>query len=257
MARTLNPASTPVTRAHVPKEVILDLDGTLVNSNDAQAMAWMEAMREAGFRRASFERLRPLIGLPAPALLAQAVGVAAETDVGRMIIDRRRQIFARRYLPGVGPTVGARLLLEKMHRQGLRLILATTAGDDEAARLIKVAGVGPLLDDAVTGNDLSRSSNGGDVLRVALERCRSDRANVVMVADTPFDVEAGRKARIRVVALRCGGWADSTLEGAVAIFNNPGDLHDRYARSPFFPIAFGHYASPLPAGEPAARLSHA
>lgn len=244
-------------RAHVPKEVILDLDGTLVSSNDAHAMAWMEAMREAGFRRASFERLRPLIGLDAATLLQQALGVDARTDVGQAMIERRRQIFTRRYLPGVKPALGVKPLLEKMHRQGIRLVLATTAGDDEAARLIKVAGVGHLLDDAVTGDDLARTAGDGDALRVAIERCRSDRAQLVFIGDTPYDVEAGRRARVRVVALRCGGWADSTLEGAVAIFNNPGDLHDRYARSPFFPIAFGHYVAPAPLEAPAARLSHA
>lgn len=244
-------------RAHVPKEVILDLDGTLVASNDAHAMAWMEAMREAGHRRVSFERLRPLIGLGAGPLLEQAIGVDARSDAGQTLIERRRQIFTRRYLPGIRPALGVKPLLEKMHRQGLRLVLATTAGDDEAARLIKVAGVGHLLDDAVTGDDLARTYGDGDILRVALERCRSDRQQIVYVGDTPYDIEAGRRARVRVVALRCGGWADATLEGAIAIFNNPGDLHDRYARSPFFPIAFGHYVAPAPVSVAAARVSHA
>lgn len=236
--------------------VILDLDGTLVDSNDAHAMAWLEALREAGFKQTSFERIRPLIGLGTDRLLPHAAGVSAQSTEGRHIVENRARIFSKRYLPGVRPFPNVRQLLERMKRQGLKLVVATSAGPDEALALLWVAGVPDLLDDAVTGSDVARTKPDPDLIELALSQCGCPRESVLMLADTPYDIEAGRRARVSVVALRCGGWADAALAGAVAIYKDPKTLVREYSRSVFFPAAVAAatpYASPSLV---AMRLTH-
>jgi phosphoglycolate phosphatase-like HAD superfamily hydrolase len=232
-----------MSRSRRPTTVILDVDGTLVNSNDAQAMAWLEALRDAGFRHASFERIRPLIGMEPGALLAHAVGVAADSIEGRNILDNRAHTFARRYLPGVKPVSGVRPLLERMKRQGLSLIVASASGLDETLGLIWAAGVPDLLDDAITYNDVTGAA-ASSLLELALAQAGVPGEAVLLLADTPYDIDAGSHAGVDVVVFRSGGWADAALEGAVAIYRDPRDLLRHYSLSPFFPAAVASYAAP-------------
>jgi phosphoglycolate phosphatase-like HAD superfamily hydrolase len=224
--------------------VILDLDGTLVDSNDAQAMAWLEALREAGFRRASFERLRPLMGLGNERVLTHSSGMSLESREGRQIMENRARIFSRRYLPGVKPFLGTRALLERFHRQGLKLVVATSAGLDEALGLIWAAGIPDLLDDAVTGSDLAHAGGGRSLLEAALSQCGCEPGGALFLGVTPYDVEAARHAGMKFVAVRCGGWAEAALDGATAIYRDARDLLNNYSTSPFAAAAPATFATP-------------
>src|SRR5205807_3831517 len=108
------------------RAVILDVDGTLVDSNDAHAHAWVDAFAESG-RMVPFAHVRSLIGMGSDKLLDAAVGVDADSDEGRALTMQRREIFERRYLSFVKPTRGATNLMDSLRDERLALVVASAA----------------------------------------------------------------------------------------------------------------------------------
>lgn len=212
--------------------VMLDVGGTLVASNDARARAWVDALTEAG-RGVPFERVRPLIGIGGERLLpAIAPGLSSRSDEGRRIVRRVGAIFLERYAAGLRPTPGARELVERMRDEGLRLIVASDAEPAEVEAQLRAAGVDDLLAERFTAADLARSTPLLDLAELA--RCQVGLlpTTCVMLADTPHDIEAAARAGMRTIALRCGGYGDRDLTGALRVYDDPADLLAHYDTSP-------------------------
>jgi phosphoglycolate phosphatase-like HAD superfamily hydrolase len=214
------------------KAVLLDLDGTLVDSNDAHAKAWVEALAEAG-HEVPFIRIRRLIGMGADKLLPAVAGLSAESPEGQRISERRSEIFCRRHLPGLGPFPAAATLCARMRDQGLRLVIASSAKKQELSGLLRVADVESLIEDATSGDDAEHSKPDPDIVRAALATAGCAAEEALMLGDTPYDVEAAGRAGVAIVALRCGGWDDRALAGAVAVYDDPAALLARFDDSPF------------------------
>jgi len=214
------------------RAVIFDIDGTLIDSNDAHAQAWVNAIAETG-RRVEFSRVRPLIGMGGDKLLPKVTGVSSESAEGKQIAKRRREIFAADFLPRLQPTRGARRLLEWLRDDRMKLVVATSAEEEEVQDLLRVAGAEKMFESAASSDDAERSKPDPDIVAAAMKRAGCPADQTIMVGDTPYDVEAARRAGIEVIALRCGGWPDAELRGAVAIYDDPADLVDRYDLSPF------------------------
>jgi HAD superfamily hydrolase (TIGR01509 family) len=215
-----------------PKAVILDVDGTLIDSNDAHAGAFVDAGRELG-READFAQVRRLIGKGGDKLIPEAFGVEEESPEGERIAERKKQIFETRYLPGLEPTPGARSLVLRLRDDGLKLVIATSAGGDELGGLLEQAGVADLVQDATSSSDVEESKPDPDIVLAALEKTGYEAEEVVMLGDTPYDVESATRAGVRIVAVRSGGWAEDDLAGAVAVYEHPAALLAGYDESPF------------------------
>lgn len=212
--------------------VLLDVDGTIINSNDAHAESWIDAFAEFGFS-VGLEIVRPLIGMGGDKLMPVAIGVDAEGEVGQRIARRRAEIFRERYLPTLRPFPRARELLERMRADGYTLVVATSAQADEMQSLVRAAGVADLLDEATTSSDAERSKPDPDIVRAALDRSRAEPNEAIMLGDTPYDVEAALGAGVLIVALLSGGWRAEELRGAVEIYADTADLLREYDRSVF------------------------
>jgi len=210
--------------------VIFDIDGTLVNSNDAHTRAWLEALQAHG-HSVPYDRLRRLIGMGADKLLPLVAGVDEKSSHGKAIAASRAEAFSKR-LPSLEPTRGARALLEHVHERGLMLLIATSAQPDEAKAMLEVAGLDDLCPEDV-GSSTDHSKPEPDVFRAALARGGLMPHQAIAVGDTPYDIEAGRRAHVPVIALRCGGyWSDGALSGAVGIYDDPQALLERFSGSP-------------------------
>lgn len=210
--------------------VLLDIDGTLVESNDAHAHAWVRALSEAD-RKVAFETVRPLIGMGGDKLLPKVCGVDAESEEGKRISHRRAEIFLKEYLPHLKPTRGAKDLLRQLKKRGLRLSVASSAKKDELDPLLKICGADRMIETATSSDDADNSKPDPDIIHAALKEIDLPASEVVLLGDTPYDVEAGRKAGVRVVALRCGGWRDADLK-ADAVYDDPADLAEHLDQSP-------------------------
>lgn len=210
--------------------VLLDVDGTLVDSNDAHAQAWSDALRETG-RQIGSEAVLPLVGMGSDKLLPRLTGIHAASEEGKRLIARRMEIFSKEYLPAIQPFRRARELVEQLRAAGLKVVVATSANDDELRGLMRVLGAEWLLDDATNSGDADRSKPDPDIVRVAVDKTGVGPASCVMIGDTPYDVEAATRAGVRIIGLRCGGWGDEALRGAIEIYDDPADLLARCERS--------------------------
>jgi phosphoglycolate phosphatase-like HAD superfamily hydrolase len=225
------------------RAAILDLDGTLVDSNEAHALAWLVALHDFGYEVA-LDLVRPLVGLPPDRILHHAIGATRDPSEAERIVERRSQIFSTWYLPRLLPFVGTRALLQRMKRDGLRLIVATSAPAEEAMALVRASAVSDLLDDVVVGSEAERWPD-TDVVASALARAGCSANSAVLLGDTPYDVAAGVRVGVDTVALRCGGWRDSALRGAAAVYHDACDLLRNFSTSPFF-VTTSPATSPAP-----------
>jgi HAD superfamily hydrolase (TIGR01509 family) len=209
----------------VLRGALLDIDGTLIDSNDAHAQAWKEALAEGGFL-VPFDRIRPLIGMGSdkvvPALTDLPPGARAEN-----LSERRGEIFRARYLPTLRPFPGARALLEELGRRHLLRVTATSATAEDLEALLRQAGVADLMDATVSGDEVDRSKPDPDIVAVALQKTGLRADEAILVGDTPYDIAAACRAGVAPIAVRSGGWADEELRGAVAVVRDVAELHDR------------------------------
>jgi len=203
--------------------VLLDIDGTLLDSNDAHAHSWVEVFQRHGFD-IPFERVRPLIGKGGDKLLPELTGIDAQSRRGKELSDERSTLFLETYLPRLTPTRGARALLDRLKAKGLKLVIATSSNEKELKALLRQAGVADLIGRATSSDD-GASKPDPDIVRAALAEGGLAPDQAIMVGDTPYDVEAAGRAGVRTIALRCGGWwDDAALSGAIAIYDDPAAL---------------------------------
>lgn len=213
------------------KGIILDIDGTLVDSNDAHTKAWQEALRKAG-HDLSYEKIRRGIGMGSDNLLPALVGVEKQSPEGQRISQSWKEIFEREYLPGLKPFRGSRELVERMHSQGYKLAVASSAEKQMLEQLLDLVGIKPYLEEETSSADAQNSKPAPDIVQVALDRLGLEANEVVMLGDTPYDIESAGKLGIGTIALRCGGWGDKDLADALAIYDDPEAVLEQYAESP-------------------------
>lgn len=210
--------------------VILDVDGTLLDSNAAHVEAWVKTLNENGFK-VTADDIWPLVGMGGDNLLPAAVGIDKESPEGKKISERRGEIYKSR-LPHLKAFPGVRELLTRMGDDGLKLVVATSSPKEEVEHALQLAEVADLVEETVSATDAGRSKPDPDTVATAVERAGLPPEELVMLGDTPYDIEAAGKAGVRVIALRSGNFPDDRLRNALAIYDDPADLLARYDSSP-------------------------
>ncbi|HEV3257663.1 MAG TPA: HAD family hydrolase [Gemmataceae bacterium] len=210
--------------------VILDVDGTLVDSNDAHSHAWVVALAENGVH-VPLEKGRRLIGMGGDKLLPLVSGLKEDCPQGEQISKRRGDIFKEKYLASLRAFPGTKDLRLLMRAKGLRLVVASSAKSDELKPLLEVCGADEVIEDKTSSDDADRSKPDPDIVHAALKKIGLPPAEVVMMGDTPYDIEAATRAGVAVIALRSGGWNDGELAGALAVYQDPADFLARYDTS--------------------------
>lgn len=210
--------------------VLLDVDGTLIDSNDAHAQAWVDVGREFG-HSIEFDRVRWMIGMGGDRVLPELTGLEEESEEGARILERRGQIFRSRYLPGLRAFPGAVDLVRRMQEDGKQLVVATSASEADLGPLLEQAGLDGLLTKATNSDDADASKPAPDIVEAALAKSGAEASHAVMIGDTPYDVKAARRAGVRVIGLTCGGWPAHELAGAAAVYEDAAALLRDYERS--------------------------
>ncbi|MBV9659239.1 MAG: HAD family hydrolase [Verrucomicrobia bacterium] len=226
---SLNPASKTT-----PRGVLLDIDGTLVDSVDFHAFAWQRAFREHG-KHLTFAEIRSQIGKGADTLLPVFLDEKERARCGDDIAKTRGRIFKKLYLDRVRPFPEVRALCERLRADGWQLALASSGPADEVAHHKKLLGIADLLDAETTADDVEKSKPHPDIFEVALKKLDGVAPeHAWVIGDTPYDAEAARKAGAHCLGVLCGGFPEADLRaaGAEAIFRDPADLLTRYAESP-------------------------
>ncbi|MGZ4494675.1 MAG: HAD family hydrolase [Nocardioides sp.] len=228
MPETSSPAaSEPV------DTVVLDVDGTLVDSVYRHTVAWAEAFRSVGVTVPAW-RLHRAIGMGGDRLVTAVAGEQVETEHGDEVRRRHGELFSAG-IDEVTALPGAAELVPELRRRGLTVVLASSGGREQTERLLALVGGEELTGSGrwlVTSDDVERSKPAPDLVSAAVERVGGDR--VAMVGDAVWDVEAAREHAALRIGLLCGGFGEAELRdaGADAVFESPQDLLDNLDATP-------------------------
>lgn len=203
--------------------ILFDIDGTLVDSNDAHAAAWVQAFADFGITTDPVQ-VRRSIGMGGDKLMPAVSGIEEDSAIGKMVAERRGRIFKQQWLPILKPFAGARDLVGAVKALGMTVVAASSANKDDLRALLAVAAVDQLMDDETSSDDAEESKPAPDIIEAALKKAKAKPSEAIMIGDTPYDVEAALRAGVRVIGFRCGGWNDEGLKGAIAIYDGPADM---------------------------------
>ena len=216
------------------KAVIFDIDGTLIDTVDLHASAWVEALKHFGFDIA-FEDMRSQIGKGGDQILHGLLPPDVIEQRGEEIKDFRGELFKRDYLAKARPFPGVRNLFERIRASGQRAVLASSGTGEEVEQYKEIAGIADLIDSATSSDDAERSKPFPDIFQAALAKLSPLRPEeAVVVGDTPYDAEAARNAGVKTVGVLSGGFTEQALReaGCIAVYRDAEDLVRNYETSP-------------------------
>jgi HAD superfamily hydrolase (TIGR01549 family) len=209
---------------------ILDIDGTLVDSNYQHAIAWYRALRRHGHVLPIW-RIHRHIGMGSDQIVASLCGDEVEAEQGDDIRDAETELYME-LIDEVEPLHGARELIADLARLGRRIVLASSAKPNEVDHYLDLLDARHLADAWTTSGDVDRTKPEPDLVHAALEHARDDSA--VMVGDSTWDCEAAARAGVETIAVLTGGFSEQELRdaGAVAVFRSIDELRRRLSDTP-------------------------
>ncbi len=216
--------------------VIFDVDGTLVDTNYLHTLAWSRGIRDAG-ETASMSAIHRLIGMGSDQLVEELLG--HESDEAS---DGHSRHF-KKLMPEIEAFPGASDLLDEVHRRGAKVVLATSASENELEAMLEaVDAPDGAIDHVTKKDDVEQSKPSPDIFRVALDAIGLEPAQVLVVGDTVWDVEAASDCDLRVVGVLTGGISRQELEeaGAIAIYEDVAQLLRELDDSPIDELLRAH-----------------
>lgn len=216
------------------RAVIFDIDGTLLDSVDLHAQAWVDAFAHFGVETDPAV-VRRQIGKGGDELMPVFLPPDRVEREGETIEAYRSDLFKRDYLHRVKPFPGVRDLFERIRAADLRIALGSSGKKDEVEHYQEILGIADLVDVVTTSDDAERSKPHPDIFEAALKKLAPlDPRSILVVGDTPYDAEAASKAGLATIGVLCGGFpaADLSKAGCIAIYRDPQDLLAGFERSP-------------------------
>jgi HAD superfamily hydrolase (TIGR01509 family) len=196
-----------------PITVVLDVDGTLVDTNYQHAIAWHRALRDHGYVVQLWEIHRH-IGMGGDQLVAALIGEDGERDDGEAIREAEGRAYAE-LIGEVQVMDGASELLRELHEDGATVVLASSAKEDEVNRYLDLLDAREVVDGWTTAADVERTKPEPDLIEVALAKAEND-GPAVMIGDSSWDVKAAEAAGIPTLAVLTGGFSAAELRAAGA-----------------------------------------
>jgi HAD superfamily hydrolase (TIGR01509 family) len=215
------------------KAVVFDIDGTLVDSVDLHARAWLEAFALFG-HKLSFAEVRKQIGKGGDQLMPVFLSKEEIRRSGELLEKIRGDIYKQRYMKKVEPFPKVRELFSRIKSDGLQIALASSAKGDELEYYKKLINVDDLMEAHTSADDADKSKPHPDIFQAALAKL-DDVApeDAIVVGDTPYDAIASHKAGMPSIGVLCGGFPEYELRsaGCIEIYRDPADLLAKYKSS--------------------------
>jgi HAD superfamily hydrolase (TIGR01549 family) len=214
----------------MPAAAILDVDGTLVDTNYHHALAWYRAFRKHDVSPAIW-RIHRHIGMGGDQLVAAIAGDEVERELGDAIRDAEKGLY-QELIDEVRPFEGARDLMEDLRERGHTVVLASSAKEDEVEHYLELLDARDLADSWTTSADVSATKPEPDLVAAAMQK--AGELSAVMVGDTVWDIEAASRADVKTIAVLTGGFGEQELldAGAVAVFDSPEALRSQLDNTP-------------------------
>jgi HAD superfamily hydrolase (TIGR01509 family) len=207
----------------MPLNAILDVDGTLVDTNYHHALAWHRALHAHG-HNVQMWKVHRHIGMGGDQILDALIGEEAAAEQGDAIREAEAEAY-RELIGEVEPLEGARDLIAKLKEEGATVILASSAKEEEVDHYIDLLDARELVDDWTTSADVESTKPDPDLVHAALEKAGNDERSV-MVGDSVWDVKAAKAAGLPTLAVLTGGFSEAELReaGASQVVESIADL---------------------------------
>jgi HAD superfamily hydrolase (TIGR01509 family) len=215
--------------ADTPTTVVLDVDGTLVDTNYQHAIAWHRALRDHGYA-VQLWQIHRHIGMGGDQLVAALIGEEGECSDGEAIRDSEGEAYSE-LIGEVQAMDGATELLGELREDGAKTIFSSSAKAEEVEHYLDLLDARDLVEGWTTAADVERTKPHPDLIQVALEKAGND-GPAVMVGDSTWDVKAAEAAGIPTLAVLTGGFSEDELReaGAAEVVKSIGELRkDRSA----------------------------
>jgi HAD superfamily hydrolase (TIGR01509 family) len=211
---------------------ILDIDGTLVDTNYQHAIGWYRAFRQHGIVLPVW-RIHRHIGMGGDQLVAALTDEQTEREQGDQIRSAEGTIYSE-LIGEVEKMAGARELIQELKERGHTVVLASSAKAEEVDHYLDLLDARDLADSWTTSADVEATKPAPDLVNAALKLAEADAQDAVMVGDTPWDVRAASKAGVEALAVLTGGFAEQELRGAgaLAVFESVDELRSQLGRTP-------------------------
>ena len=211
---------------------ILDIDGTLVDTNYHHTVAWFRAFRQHGIVLPMW-RIHRHIGMGGDQLVGALTSDRFEQESGDDVRAAEKTLYME-LIGEVEPMEGSRELIEEVKRRGHLVVLASSAKQDEVDHYLNLLDARGLADDWTTSADVESTKPAPDLVQAALKRAQTDAGDAVMIGDTPWDIEAARKVDVPTICLVTGGFSAQELRdaGAAAVYESVEELRDDLDSSP-------------------------
>jgi HAD superfamily hydrolase (TIGR01549 family) len=206
--------------------VVLDVDGTLVDSNYQHAIAWHRAFREHGYKAAIWE-LHRHVGMGGDQFVGALLGEEAEDADGDELRDGHSEAYSE-LIGEVEAIEGASELIADLDEAGVTVVIGSSADQEECDHFVELLGAGKHIAGATTSADAEHSKPDPELVRVALEKYGSG-GPALMIGDSTWDVKAAGAADVPTLALLTGGFSEAELReaGAAEVAKSIGSLRDR------------------------------
>jgi phosphoglycolate phosphatase-like HAD superfamily hydrolase len=214
-----------------PPTAILDIDGTLVDSNYFHAIAWYRALARNG-HVAPLWQVHRHIGMGSDQLVAAVCGEDVEREEGDAIREAEGELYFE-LIDEVAPLAGARELIVDLKERGCPVVLASSATPKEVDHYLDLLDARELADSWTTAGDVENTKPAPDLVTSAIEKVEGD-GPAVMIGDSTFDCEAAAAAGVDTIAVLTGGFSDAELlrAGATIVFHSIVELRERLAWTP-------------------------
>jgi HAD superfamily hydrolase (TIGR01549 family) len=199
--------------ADPPLTVVLDVDGTLVDTNYQHAIAWHRALRAHGYV-VQVWKIHRHIGMGGDQLVEALIGEPGEKDDGEAIREAEGEAYGE-LIGEVQTMEGAVELLRDLHEDGAAVVLASSAKADEVEHYLDLLEAREVVQGWTSSADVERTKPHPDLVQVALEKAGGD-GPAVMVGDSTWDVKAAERAGIPTLAVLTGGFSEEELREAGA-----------------------------------------
>ncbi len=215
----------------MPRAAILDIDGTLVDTNYQHALAWYRAFRQHEIILPIW-KIHRAIGMGGDQFVPHLIGEEQDAEIGDDLRASEKPLYLS-MIEEVEPFAGARDLIVDLKERGNAVILASSAKANELEHYLDLLDVREVVDDWTSSADVEKTKPEPDLVLAALEKAGT-KEDAVMVGDTPWDVKAAKNAGIDTIAVMTGGFGEDELReaGALAVFDSIEELHERIDETP-------------------------
>jgi HAD superfamily hydrolase (TIGR01509 family) len=211
---------------------ILDIDGTLVDTNYQHAIAWYRAFRRNEIVLPVW-RIHRHIGMGGDQLVGALTDERTEEEKGDAIRDAEKELYME-LIGEVEPFEGSRELIEDLRSRGHTVVLASSAKEDEVEHYLDLLDARELADGWTTSADVDATKPEPDLVNAALDEADADAPDATMIGDTPWDIKAAKKAGVGTIAVLTGGFGEDELTeaGAIAVYESVAALRDDLDNTP-------------------------